>query len=120
MNFKFQNLLGAPYRGGNLVISGNSQLLSPVGNRVSTTDLIKSETTTLPCENIKNVSRIAVSPNGALLLSVDEEGKSLLINLRRQVVLHHFSFKGPVSAVKFSPDGAFIAAAVGKILQIWL
>lgn len=119
MNFKFQNLLGAPYRGGNLLISGNTQLLSPVGNRVSLTDLVKSETTTLPCDNAKNVSRIAVSPNGALLLSVDEDGRSLLINLRRRVVLHHFSFKGPVSAVQFSPDGTLIAAAVGKLLQIW-
>ena len=34
MNFKFSNLLGAPYRGGNLLISGN-ELLTPVGNRVS-------------------------------------------------------------------------------------
>ena len=33
MNFKFSNLLGAPYRGGNLVVSGND-LLTPVGNRV--------------------------------------------------------------------------------------
>lgn len=34
MNFKFANLLGAPYRGGNLILHG-SQLLTPVGNRVS-------------------------------------------------------------------------------------
>lgn len=34
MNFKFSNLLGAPYRGGNLIIHGND-LLSPVGNRIS-------------------------------------------------------------------------------------
>ena len=34
MDFRFANLMGAPYRGGNLLISG-SELLSPVGNRVS-------------------------------------------------------------------------------------
>lgn len=34
MDFKFQNLLGAPYQGGNLEISGDI-LLAPVGNRVS-------------------------------------------------------------------------------------
>ena len=33
MNFKFSNLLGAPYRGGNLLIH-NNELLTPVGNRV--------------------------------------------------------------------------------------
>ena len=34
MNFEFSNLLGAPYRGGNLLLT-SSELLSPVGNRVS-------------------------------------------------------------------------------------
>lgn len=34
MNYKFANLLGAPYRGGNILLHGN-ELLSPVGNRVS-------------------------------------------------------------------------------------
>jgi hypothetical protein len=34
MNFKFSNLLGAPYRGGNFVLT-DRELLSPVGNRVS-------------------------------------------------------------------------------------
>ncbi|KAH7277624.1 hypothetical protein KP509_39G059700 [Ceratopteris richardii] len=119
MNFKFHNLLGAPYRGGNVLLSGNTQLISPVGNRISITDLIKSESQTLPCENGKDVHRIAISPNGALLLSIDKDGKSLLINVRQQVVLHRFSFKGPVSALQFSPDGTLIAAAVGKLLQIW-
>ena len=34
MEYRFDNLLGAPYRGGNLVILGH-ELLSCVGNRVS-------------------------------------------------------------------------------------
>jgi periodic tryptophan protein 2 len=34
MNYQFANLLGAPYRGGNLLLHG-PELLSPVGNRVS-------------------------------------------------------------------------------------
>ena len=34
MDFKFANLMGAPYRGGNIVLAG-TELLSPVGNRVS-------------------------------------------------------------------------------------
>lgn len=34
MNFQFSSLLGAPYRGGNLLILGD-ELLTPVGNRVS-------------------------------------------------------------------------------------
>ena len=34
MDYKFANLLGAPYRGGNLILRG-TELLSAVGNRVS-------------------------------------------------------------------------------------
>lgn len=34
MDFRFANLLGAPYRGGNILLAG-TELLSPVGNRVS-------------------------------------------------------------------------------------
>jgi hypothetical protein len=34
MDYKFSNLLGAPYRGGDLLLHGNT-LLSPTGNRVS-------------------------------------------------------------------------------------
>ncbi len=33
MNYRFSNLLGAPYRGGTLLIHDN-ELLTPVGNRV--------------------------------------------------------------------------------------
>ncbi|CAA7402795.1 unnamed protein product [Spirodela intermedia] len=118
MNFRFQNLLGAPYRGGNVVISENS-LLSPVGNRVSATDLLKSETLTFPFESSSNIARIAVSPDGNFLLTIDDASRALFVNLRRRVVLHRISFKKTVSALKFSPDGAHIAIGVGKLLQIW-
>ena len=35
MNFRFTNLLGAPYRGGNILLSKGDSLLAPVGNRVN-------------------------------------------------------------------------------------
>ncbi|GMH15933.1 hypothetical protein Nepgr_017774 [Nepenthes gracilis] len=119
MNFRFQNLLGAPYRGGNVVVSNNHLLISPVGNRVSVTDLLKSETLTLPFQASSNISRIAVSPDGLFLLAVDENARSHFINLRRRVVLHRITFKKPVSAVHFSPNGQLIAVAIGKLIQIW-
>lgn len=118
MNFRFQNILGAPYRGGNVVISDNS-LLSPVGNRVSVTDLIKSQTVTLPFEATCNISRIAVSPDGNFLLTVDDQSRALFVNLSRRVVLHHISFKKRVTALRFSSDGSLIAVGLGKLLQIW-
>lgn len=118
MNFKFSNLLGAPYRGGNLLISGN-ELLTPVGNRVSQINLTESTSSTLPFENAKNVRTICVSPDGRLLLTIDEDGRALVINRRRRALLHHFTFKGTVRAASFSPDGNYVAAAVGRLVQVW-
>ena len=64
------------------------------------------------------IRTICVSPDGILLLAIDEQGRSLLINKKRRALLHHISFKGPVGAAKFSPDGRFVACAVGRILQV--
>ncbi|XP_022723341.1 periodic tryptophan protein 2 [Durio zibethinus] len=119
MNYRFQNLLGAPYRGGNAVITQNSNLISPVGNRVSVTDLVKSQTLTLPIQSSSNILRIAASPDGVFLVTVDDKNRCLFINLPRRVVLHRITFKHPVNALKFSPNGKYIAVAAGKLLQIW-
>lgn len=51
-------------------------------------------------------------------MAIDEDGRSLLINKKQSVLLHRFSFKGPVKAAEFSPDGRFIACAVGRVLQV--
>ena len=51
-------------------------------------------------------------------MAIDEDGRSLLINKKQSVLLHRFSFKGPVKAAQFSPDGQFIACAVGRVLQV--
>ncbi|KAI7900456.1 uncharacterized protein BX663DRAFT_439478, partial [Cokeromyces recurvatus] len=90
----FSNLLGTVYTGGNVIFTpdGNS-ILSPVGNRVSVFDLVKyvicnlhigsyayfclftfiSNTSyTLPFEMRQNIDRMALSPNGAVLITVDK------------------------------------------------
>ncbi|KAF2323261.1 hypothetical protein GH714_034366 [Hevea brasiliensis] len=119
MNYRFQNLLGAPYRGGNAIITQNTQLISPVGNRVSITDLVKSQTITLPVQSSSNIRRLSASPDGTFLLTVDENNRCHFINIPRRVVLHRITFKKPVNAIRFSPDGKFIAVATGKLVQIW-
>lgn len=118
MNFKFSNLLGSPYRGGNLLLVG-SDLLSAGGNRVLQVDLNESAGSALPFESLGQLRTLCLSPDGLLLLAIDVEGKALLINRKRQVLLHHFSFKGPVATAKFSPDGQFIACAVQRLVQVW-
>jgi periodic tryptophan protein 2 len=53
------------------------------------------------------------------LISIDVDGYALIINYQKQVVIARFYFKGPVSAISFSPDSKFIAVAVGKKLKIF-
>ncbi|KAJ1863412.1 U3 snoRNP protein [Coemansia sp. RSA 989] len=119
-DFKFSNLCGTVYRKGNLVFTpdGNS-ILSPVGNRVTVFDLVNNKTETLPCENKRDIRRLALSPNGNLLLSVDELGQTLLINFRRRTVLHYFNLKDKVRDIQFSPDGKYFVVALGRNIQVW-
>ncbi|KAF9103242.1 hypothetical protein BGX29_003624 [Mortierella sp. GBA35] len=119
-DFKFSNLCGTVYKQGNLVFTpdGNS-ILSPVGNRLTVFDLVNNKAVTFPYENRKNIDRIALSPNSTLLISVDEDGRALLVNYNRQIVLHHFNFKSKVYDLQFSPDGKYFAVTHGKQVQLW-
>ncbi|KIK70124.1 hypothetical protein GYMLUDRAFT_187734 [Collybiopsis luxurians FD-317 M1] len=119
-NFKFSNICGTVYRQGNVLFTadGNS-LLSPVGNRVSVFDLVNNKSFTFGFENRKNIARIELSPDGNVLISVDEDGRALLVSYKRGVVLHHFNFKKPVKDISFSPDGKYIAVTHGSHIQVW-
>ncbi|KAH7912190.1 quinon protein alcohol dehydrogenase-like superfamily [Hygrophoropsis aurantiaca] len=119
-NYKFSNICGTVYRQGNVLFTpdGNS-LLSPVGNRVSVFDLVNNKSRTLPVENRKNIAAIALSPDANVLVTVDEDGRSLLVNFHRGVVLHHFNFQKPVKDIQFSPDGRYIAVTHDAHVQVW-
>ncbi|GHJ86265.1 hypothetical protein NliqN6_2667 [Naganishia liquefaciens] len=119
-NFGFQNLCGTVYRQGNVVFTpdGNS-VLSPVGNRVSVFDLVNNKSRTLPFENRKNILSIALSPDGKVLLSIDEDGRALFVHFRKGTVLHHINFKAKVLASSFSPDGKYIAVTHGNQTHVW-
>ncbi|RAQ52310.1 periodic tryptophan protein 2 [Aspergillus flavus] len=119
-DFKFSNLLGTVYRKGNLLFTPDGTcLLSPVGNRVTVFDLVHNTSYTLPFAHRTNIDRLDLNPQGNLLLSVDENGRAILTNFKRRIVIHHFSFKGRVSSLKFSPSGRFFAVGVGRRLQFW-
>jgi periodic tryptophan protein 2 len=49
----------------------------------------------------------------------DTDGRALLVNFRRGIVLHHFNFKKPVNAIEFSPNGSFIAVTHESHVQVW-
>lgn len=60
-----------------------------------------------------------ISPNGKILIVVDVDGYSLLINLPKKVIIGHFNFRGNVSTMKISPDGKFLACSIEKSLRIF-
>ncbi|QSZ32613.1 hypothetical protein DSL72_002192 [Monilinia vaccinii-corymbosi] len=118
--FKFSNLLGTVYSQGNLLFSPDgSCLFSPVGNRVTVFDLVNNKSHTLPFAHRKNIARLGLTPRGNLLLSIDEDGRAILTNVPRRIVLHYFSFRSSVSAISFSPSGRHFAAGVGRMIEVW-
>ena len=74
---------------------------------------------TLPSFHRRNVSRIGLNPRGNLLLTVDQDGKAILSNFDRRLALYHFSFRGPISALAFSPSGHYFAISIERIIEVW-
>jgi periodic tryptophan protein 2 len=120
LDFKFSSLCGTVYKRGNLTFTpdGNT-LLSPVGNQVSMYDLVHNTSLTLPFETKKDIVRLCLSPSGSLLIAVDLDGRAILVNYERRVLLHHFHFKEKVYDIQFSPNNQFIAVTHGKHVQVW-
>ena len=118
--FKFSNLLGQVYNRGNVVFSEDgTKLISPVGNRVNVYDLVQSKSFTFEYEHRKPISCLDISDNGNLMLSVDVDGRAILVNFKTKHELHHFNFKEKIHKIKFSPCGKFFAICAGRFLQIW-
>ena len=90
-----------------------------MGNRVTVFDLVNNKSHTLPFAHRTNIACIALHPRGQLLLSIDEQGHAVLSHFNRRIVLYHFSLKGSVSTLKFSPCGRYFAVAIGRKIEIW-
>ena len=88
-------------------------------DRVSAFDLVDHSTKTLPFESRKNITAMALSPSGRLLLVVDNDGRMLCVDYPRRTVLYRFNLKRPVLDIKFSPCGTFFAATHNTHIQVW-
>lgn len=118
MDFRFAHLLGAPYRGGNVVFD-QEYLISSVGNRLQSTDLRQGQCRTLPVECLQPIQLITLSPCQKIILLFDIEDRLIVIHHDRETVLHHMKFQSSVACAMFSPDGRFVAIAVGSRLEVW-
>jgi periodic tryptophan protein 2 len=79
----------------------------------------RSESYTLPFAHRRNIARLALNPRGNLLLSVDEDGRAILTNVPRRIVLYHFSLRGEITALAFSPSGRHFAVGLGRQIEVW-
>jgi len=83
------------------------------------TNSCSSKSYTLPFAHRKNISRLALNPRGNLLLSVDEDGRAILTNVPRRIVLYHFSLGDELTALSFSPSGRHFAVGIGRKIEVW-
>ncbi|XP_058810769.1 periodic tryptophan protein 2 homolog [Phymastichus coffea] len=108
--YKFNNLLGSVYHEGNLLFTPDAMsVISPVGNRISIFDLKNNKSVTLPIESRFNYNAMDLSPNGYILIAINEEGDAHVISMISKTVIHKHRFKRRVQCVKFSPDGKHFA-----------
>lgn len=74
---------------------------------------------TLPFEAARDIDTLTVSPDGNLMLVIDEQGQALLVNLPRRIVLAAFNFREKVRSVQFSPTGKYFSVSFGKHVRIY-
>ena len=92
--YKFSNLCGTVYKCANVLYTpSGSELLSAVGSRVTVFDLSKHTSLTLPFETKNEIHRMAISPDGRLLLVVDVDGNAVCLDFPHRTVLYRFNFK---------------------------
>ena len=94
-------------------------LLSPVGNKINVNNLTTNISQTLPFQNRSNIARLVLSADQRTLISVDVDGFALIINMLKKVVIAHFNFREPVTALEFSPDNKFFFVATGTKCKIF-
>lgn len=118
--YKFHNLLGSVYRKGTLIFSpdGNS-VISPVGNRLTIFDLKNNKSHTLSLESNYNYTALDLSPNGCILIAVNEIGEAQMISMISYSVIHRYKFRSGIRHLRFSPDGKYFAASQDNVVIVF-
>lgn len=120
LTYSFANICGATFEGGRIAFSPDGSVLAaPTSNRVTIYDLRQNCTKTLPFEAHHTIQHVIFAPHVPLLLTIDETGRCLVVNLVKSVILSRTWFRAPVSDAKFSPCGRYLVTAVARRLRIW-
>lgn len=81
--------------------------------------VVSNKSRTLALESRYNYTNIALSPDGSLLIAVNEQGDAYLISMVSCTVIHRHKFQTGVQCINFSPDGAYFAVARENLVLIF-
>lgn len=71
-------------------------------------------------ESRYNYTALAISPNGCLLIAVNEQGQAQMISLISNTVIYTHKFKNQANIIQFSPDGKYFAVGHGSAMSVYL
>jgi len=80
---------------------------------------VRNTSYTLPFAHRRNITHLDLSPDGKLLLTVDEDGRAILSIFPRRIAIYYFTFKVPVTALAFSSNGEHFIVGLGRKIQAW-
>lgn len=88
-------------------------------------DLVNHSSSVLPFESRKEIRLLAPSHDGRLLLVLDVDGRALLVNLQRRVVLHRFNFKKRVRCarhhwIRNEPSPSVVGVRSASTYEHWI
>lgn len=69
----------------------------------------------MPIESQFNYTAVDISPNGCLMVAVNEKGEAQMISMISQTVVYTYKLNQAASCVKFSPNGEHFAIAKNNI-----
>ena len=81
-------------------------------------DLKNHKSSTLPIESRFNFTTLSLSPNGILLIAVDEDGEVSVISLISRSIVHKLRTNRQILDVSFSPDGKRFAFTKENFVQV--
>lgn len=76
---------------------------------------LSNKSKTLSTDSRYNYTAVAVSPNGCLMVTVNEKGQAQIISLISQTEIYTHKFPDAVHCIQFSPDGRYFAVARSNI-----
>lgn len=70
---------------------------------------------TLSLESKFNYTAVAMSPNGCLMVAINEKGEAQMISMISQTVIYTHKFTEAANSIQFSPDGKYFAVAKSNL-----